>query len=180
MQTCSRCRVPLVKLGGYRWYCPVCHRTTEERPKVLECSSAGDRRFSAFYARVQLAGQVQSIEDWYQLSKRWEGEPAPTDWRQAKGRYPDYLEILGVRVPVALMSAWYDYLWFVYLSRSPHLVAHASQFDHFTDRYARRGGVSQARSIRTYVKDGPQAIIGRPDVQALLQTLKEAGVDLSG
>lgn len=38
--------------------------------KVLECSSKGDKRLSAFYAKINLFGNYNSIENHYQLSKR--------------------------------------------------------------------------------------------------------------
>lgn len=139
---------------------------------VLECSSAGDRRFSALFARVTLAGQTRTIEEWYQLSKRWEGQPPPTSWRQAKGRRPDYLEILGVRVPVRLMSAWYDFLWFRYFVEHPDLAAYARQFDAFHDRFARSGRQNQAQTIERLVRD-PKGFLRRPDVQELLRLLRQ-------
>ncbi|WCK57551.1 hypothetical protein PP175_26155 (plasmid) [Aneurinibacillus sp. Ricciae_BoGa-3] len=33
--------------------------------KVLECSSKGDKRFTAFYAKVNLYGKEDSIENHY-------------------------------------------------------------------------------------------------------------------
>lgn len=51
----------------------------------LECSSKGDKRFSAFYARLSLFGG-RSIETVYQASKVFEDGSTNLHWRQAKGR----------------------------------------------------------------------------------------------
>lgn len=37
--------------------------------KILECSTAGDKRFSAFYAKVSVNGKFDSIENHYQWTK---------------------------------------------------------------------------------------------------------------
>lgn len=51
----------------------------------LECSSKGDKRFSAFYARpTSLKGK--SIEESYQSMKIFEDGSTGLDWRQAKGK----------------------------------------------------------------------------------------------
>lgn len=57
--------------------------------KTLRCDSQGDKRFSALYAQVVVEGKLDTIENHYQLAKRFEGKPAPTTWRAAKGRRPD-------------------------------------------------------------------------------------------
>lgn len=38
--------------------------------KILECSSKGDKRFSAFYAKIKVFGIYDSIENHYQNCKR--------------------------------------------------------------------------------------------------------------
>ena len=38
--------------------------------KILECSSAGDKRFSSLYALVDVFGVTESIESHYQAVKR--------------------------------------------------------------------------------------------------------------
>ena len=54
-------------------------------PPFLECSSRGDTRFSAFYARpISLGGR--SIEDAYQAMKVFEDGSTGLTWRQAKGK----------------------------------------------------------------------------------------------
>lgn len=54
-------------------------------PPYLECSSRGDKRFSAFYARpTVLAGR--SIEEAYQAMKVFADGSTNLVWRQAKGR----------------------------------------------------------------------------------------------
>lgn len=119
---------------------------------TLECSSAGDKRFSAFYAKITLCGVYDSIENHYQLSKRWTDEPAPKTWRDAKGRLPDYF-VVGTKVydDVWKIKDFYYALWFRYLDENPDLVRFLRQYDHFTDRFATRGGVSQADAISAYL-----------------------------
>ncbi len=54
-------------------------------PPYLECSSRGDVRFSAFYARPKsLHGR--SIEVAYQAAKKFEDDSTNLHWRRAKGR----------------------------------------------------------------------------------------------
>ncbi len=53
----------------------------------LECSSRGDKRFSAFYARPSSLGG-RSIEEAYQAMKVFENGETGLHWRAAKGRKP--------------------------------------------------------------------------------------------
>lgn len=48
----------------------------------LECSSKGDKRFSAFYAQVN----GNSIEDQYQAAKVFADGSTGLYWRDAKGK----------------------------------------------------------------------------------------------
>ena len=51
----------------------------------LECSSRGDKRFSAFFARPRILGG-RSIEEAYQAMKLFADGTTGLSWRQAKGR----------------------------------------------------------------------------------------------
>lgn len=51
----------------------------------LECSSRGDKRFSAFYARIKKYGN-KTIEELYQAAKVFEDGSTGLTWREAKGR----------------------------------------------------------------------------------------------
>lgn len=124
--------------------------------KILECSSKGDRRFSAFYAKVVVGGVLQSIEDHYQLAKRFRQGVwiiRPHTWRDAKGKKPVHFDIAGKAYPVELLSEFYYALWHRFLSERPDLVEFLKGFDGYTDMFARPGGNSQAECIRAYVKD---------------------------
>ena len=57
------------------WCAPKrCHAATikkiVEGDMILECSSKGDKRFSALYAKVKVFGVYDSIENHYQNCKR--------------------------------------------------------------------------------------------------------------
>ncbi len=132
-------------------------RRPSERIKVLECSSRGDRRFSALYAQVEVCGRLAAIEEHYQLAKRFPW--APRHWREAKGLRPTHLEICGKQFPVSYLTAWYALLWVLYLDQHPELVEHARQFDGFRDSYARPGCNSQARMIELYAKHGRESLL---------------------
>lgn len=173
MLHCSRCHVPAIpRENGF--CCSVCGQAVEQPKRVLECSSVGGpfgSPFSALVAVVKVYGKGDTIENHYQLSKRWRGQPAPTEWGQAKGKYPDYLEIGGLEVPAELMTAWYYLLWYKFLSHRPDLVRIAQGYDDFHDRFARKGSVSQADAVRLFVKEGPKEIWDREDVQRLVALL---------
>ncbi len=55
------------------------------KPPYLECSSHGDRRFSAFYAAPRIL-DGKSIEHAYQSSKIFADGSTNLHWRKAKGR----------------------------------------------------------------------------------------------
>lgn len=55
------------------------------QPPYLECSSKGDKRFSAFYAQIQSRNN-KSIEEIYQAPKVFEDGSTGLGWRDAKGR----------------------------------------------------------------------------------------------
>jgi ribonuclease HI len=145
------------------------------RKKSLECSSDGDSRFSAFFARVTLYHPgldkpvTRSIEEWYQLSKRF-GKIKPRTAKDGKGKSPTHLMIHGVRYPKHYLSQWYKLLWLKYLDESPGLVKFASQFDEFTDKFrGRRAGNCQADVVRQYIKRGRNSII--EDCEPLLKLI---------
>ena len=133
---------------------------------ILECSSRGDKRFSAFYAYVTVFGVNDSIEHHYQNAKR----PIPK-----KGVKPEYLEINGSRYPTSYLTAWYLLLWVKYLDEHPELVEFAKQFDDFHDMFVGAHTLnSQADAVRLYVKQGRKSIMHRQDVQELLKLIKAA------
>lgn len=137
--------------------------------KVLECSSIGDKRFSAFYAIISVNGEIRSIEHHYQLSKRFIDSPPPVTIKQAKGREPNSIMIGNVSLGANFLTQWYKLLWVKYLDYHPELVEYASQFDEFTDKF--RGGSKncQADVVKQYVKEGRESVIA--DCEQLLTIL---------
>ena len=130
---------------------------------ILECSSRGDKRFSAFYAYVKVNGVNDSIEHHYQNAKR----PIPK-----KGAKPEYLEIGGNHYPTSCLTAWYLLLWVKYLDEHPELVEFAKQFDDFHDMFVGAHTLnSQADAVRLYVKQGRKSIMQRQDVQDFLHLM---------
>lgn len=125
--------------------------------RVLECSSKGDKRFSAFYAQVVFNGVLASIENHYQLSKRF--PEAPVTWRDAKGKRPTHFEVAGGKLPLEYGIKWYYYLWMLYLDENPVLTNYARRFDKFTNMFKGESSVCQADAVKMYVKEGRQAML---------------------
>lgn len=121
--------------------------------KILECSSKGDKRFSALYAKVNIDGKVDTIENHYQLAKRFGNAKAPTHWKQCKGRKPTHIEFRGRRLPLGKMTDYYNWLWAMYLEQNPSLVEFLKEFDGFNDCFARPGCNNQAEAIRIYMSN---------------------------
>lgn len=130
---------------------------------ILECSSKGDKRFSAFYAKISIFGVFDSVENHYQLSKRFYGENGeviiPKSFRDAKGKQADYFEVKGIQFPIEYLNSFYKLLWVKYLDANPSLVKYASTFDEFTDIFKGKSMNCQADVIKQYVKEGRSSIM---------------------
>ncbi|MCR8641413.1 hypothetical protein NV379_01975 [Paenibacillus sp. N1-5-1-14] len=137
--------------------------------KILECSSKGDKRFSAFYAKVKAWGKYDSIENHYQLCKRF-GNNAPSSWRDAKGKQPTHIELNGKSYELSYLSQWYKMLWVEYLDKNPELVKYANGFDEFNDIFKGKSLNCQADVVRQYIKQGRESVIS--DYKELLDMFK--------
>jgi hypothetical protein len=101
------------------------------KPPYLECSTRGDKRFSAFYAKVR----GKSIEEQYQAFKIFEDGTTGLHWRQAKGRKA---------VNQAEAAAFYKQLWAEYLEANPELKLVLKAASGLSDMFGKPGGVCQA------------------------------------
>ncbi len=124
----------------------------------LECSSRGDKRFSAFYARIMARGM--SIEEIYQGAKVFADGSTGHSWRTAKGRRA---------VNQAECAALYARLWDEYIAENPHLLPVLRAATGLSDVFGRPGSCCQATElwrIRSatppWAPDFPLAAEGRP------------------
>lgn len=97
----------------------------------LECSTKGDKRFSAFCAVVN----GKSIEDQYQAAKVFEGGITGLGWREAKGKTPINREEV-----VKLYSS----LWQQYINEHPELIPILVNSTGLSDMFGKEGSVCQA------------------------------------
>ena len=102
-------------------------------PPFLECSSRGDRRFSAFYARPRSLGG-KSIEEAYQAMKVFEGGRTGLHWRTAKGH-----RALNAAECAAAYERWWRE-WVEEQQLLPVLRAASG----LSDMFGREGNVCQA------------------------------------
>ena len=103
----------------------------------LECSSRGDKRFSAFYARLK-AYDNRSIEEIYQAAKVFEDGSTGLTWRQAKGRKP---------VNIDEVRRLYSYLWDMYIIENPELLQVLLDASGVSDMFGQKGHQCQATEL---------------------------------
>jgi hypothetical protein len=103
----------------------------------LECSSRGDRRFSAFAARIRGRGN-RSIEDIYQASKVFADGSMGLTWREAKGKRA---------VNADEVRALYSVLWDEYIAESPHLLSVLTAASGLQDLFGQTGHACQATEL---------------------------------
>ena len=122
--------------------------------KVLECSSKGDKRFSAMFAQVKAFGVMDTIENHYQKCKRdADGNPVK------KGQPVNHIVLIRRNFSAEMLTPWYRMLWIKYLDQNPELVAHAKQFDEFTDMFRSSNMINcQADVIKAYITDREQLL----------------------
>lgn len=118
--------------------------------KVLECSTKGDKRFSAFCANITINGKTDSIEHFYQNAKRTKDGAVA-----GKGKPFDYFvcPFCGVKFPPEEVSNLYKGLWIFYYNMHPELIEYAKQFDIFNDMFRGRSKNCQADVIRDLVRN---------------------------
>jgi len=103
-------------------------------PPYLECSGKGDRRFSAFYARVN----GRTIEEQYQAAKVFEDGSTGLDWRRAKGRKA---------VNQEEVAELYSQLWDKYISEHPELLEVLKAASGLSDIFGQKGHCCQATEL---------------------------------
>jgi hypothetical protein len=103
----------------------------------LECSTAGDRRFSAMVARVSSRGN-RCIEDIYQAAKVFSDGSTGLTRRMAKGRLP---------VNIDEVRDLYSTLWDEYLAENPALLDVLAAATGLSDRFGQKGHACQATEL---------------------------------
>lgn len=106
----------------------------------LECSSKGDKRFSAFYARIKYRNN-KSIEELYQARKMIstdQGIISGLSIKEAKGK--KCININDCR-------SFYSQLWIEYIEENPELRKVLSNYNGFTDIFGQINHACQAEEI---------------------------------
>ena len=106
-------------------------------PPYLECSSKGDKRFSAFYARIE-ARNAKSIETIYQAAKIFADGSTGLTWQQAKGRRAVNQEEI---------TKLYSKLWDEYIEENPHLLVILKNSSGLSDMFGKNGHCCQATEL---------------------------------
>lgn len=100
----------------------------------LECSSKGDKRFSAFYARIR----GRSIEEHYQAAKIFTDGSTGLTWREAKGRKA---------VNQEQCADLYGRLWTLYIEQNPELLTVLRNASGLSDMFGQPGHCCQATEL---------------------------------
>lgn len=104
----------------------------------LECSGRGDKRFSAFFARIKGRGG-KSIEQIYQAAKKFPGGVTGLRPHQAKGR--------SDCVNYGECEVLYSKLWDEYIAENPELVNELLQWPGLQDTFGQVGHCCQATEL---------------------------------
>ena len=111
-------------------------------PPYLECSSKGDTRLSAFYARPSVLGDF-SIEDAYQAEKQFADGSTGHDWREVRRRR----ELGDLAVNQEECAAFYSWLWDQYIAENPHLLDVIRSASGLSDIFGNPGRPCQATEL---------------------------------
>ena len=103
----------------------------------LECSSKGDKRFSAFSARIR-GRDNRSIEEIYQAAKVFEDGSSGLTWREAKGK---------TAVNMDSVRKLYSALWDEYIAENPHLIPVLTSASGLSDIFGQNGHACQATEL---------------------------------
>jgi hypothetical protein len=162
----------------------IAEREKEKSRKILECSSKGDKRFSAFYAQVMVHGLLASIETHYQRVKfkNKKCHLSHTDYEPCKkGEKVDIILIPTknkntIELDPKYLTPWYKLLWVKYLDTNPVLVEYLKTYDDYSDMFKGKAINCQADVIRQYIKKGRHSILQEKLVKELIEIMKKGGI----
>lgn len=103
----------------------------------LECSSKGERRLSAFSARIARRGG-KTIEELYQGFKLFDGFIGGLSPKEAKGK---------VAINQADCRMFYSLLWDEFFKENPDLIDMVKSYNGFSDIFGQAGHACQAEEI---------------------------------
>ena len=103
----------------------------------LECSSWGDRRFSALYARIRKFDN-KTIEELYQGKKIFPGGRTGLSIEKCKGKKALNMEEC---------KKFYFELWWTYFEENPELLNVIKRYNGFSDKFGKYGCQCQAKTI---------------------------------
>lgn len=105
----------------------------------LECSSRGDKRFSAFYAKVRQR-EHKSIEELYQSFKIIEvnNRLVNLPWKEKKGKKA---------VNQEMANLYYSLLWDLYIQENPELLEVLKNASGLSDIFGQEGHCCQATEL---------------------------------
>lgn len=107
-------------------------------PPYLECSSKGDKRFSAFYAKVN----GKTIEEQYQASKIFQDIKGHfitnLTWREAKGK---------IALNQQECRILYSKLWDQYIKENPELFKIIKDASGLSDIFGQKNHCCQATEL---------------------------------
>ena len=109
----------------------------------LECSSKGDKRFSAMYAKIK-AYNNKTIEEIYQESKVFTDGKTGLSVKEAKKRKATNMNEV---------AELYEKLWELYLKENPELIEELLKYNGYTDIFGKEGCQCQAKSIYRIVSN---------------------------
>ncbi len=113
------------------------------KPPYLECSTKGDKRFSALCAYPP-HGDGWSIEEVYQANKILEDGSTGLPWREAKGKKAINQE---------QCNELYRLLWQDYLDANPDLVEFLLEQSGLSDCFAKPGSTNQAEVLWSLLEE---------------------------
>lgn len=115
------------------------------KPPYLECSTKGDRRFSAFNAKFKWEEQElpamicgKSIEEIYQANKIFEDGSFGLSWKEAKGKKAVNQEVC---------NKLYSKLWDYYIKQNPALLKVLKEASGLSDIFGQEGHCCQATEL---------------------------------
>jgi len=108
-------------------------------PPYLECSSRGDKRFSAFYAKVN----GKPIEVLYQKAKIFPDGSTGLTWKEVKKRQ----KAGEMPVNIEELTELYKALWRDYLKNNPSYVRILKRASGLSDVFGQEGHNCQAITL---------------------------------